>query len=62
MYGDEALMYDPDPDETQRERILRAAAACPVQAIALERPTAGRARPGLTCASVRTGSNAAVAS
>jgi ferredoxin len=31
MRGDEALMYDPQPDEAQRERVLRAAAACPVQ-------------------------------
>jgi NADPH-dependent 2,4-dienoyl-CoA reductase/sulfur reductase-like enzyme/ferredoxin len=37
MHGDEALLYDPDPDDTQRERILRAAAACPVQAIVVER-------------------------
>jgi NADPH-dependent 2,4-dienoyl-CoA reductase/sulfur reductase-like enzyme/ferredoxin len=35
--GDEALMYDPQPDDTQRERIVRAAAACPVQAILVDR-------------------------
>ncbi|MCO6003526.1 FAD-dependent oxidoreductase [Actinoallomurus purpureus] len=35
--GDEALLYDSDPDERQRERVERAAAACPVQAIVLER-------------------------
>ncbi|MGW1888277.1 ferredoxin [Streptomyces sp. NPDC001970] len=29
--GDEALLYDPDPDPAQREKIARAAAACPVQ-------------------------------
>ena len=34
MHGDEALLYDPDPGDEQRERVLRAAAACPVQAIA----------------------------
>jgi NADPH-dependent 2,4-dienoyl-CoA reductase/sulfur reductase-like enzyme/ferredoxin len=37
MRGDEALMYDPQPDEAQRERVLRAAAACPVQAIRVDR-------------------------
>ena len=26
-------MYDTDPDDAQREQVLRAAAACPVQAI-----------------------------
>jgi ferredoxin len=37
MRGDEALMYDPEPDAAQRERVLRAAAACPVQAIRVDR-------------------------
>jgi NADPH-dependent 2,4-dienoyl-CoA reductase/sulfur reductase-like enzyme/ferredoxin len=37
IQGDEALTYDPDPGGAQRTRILRAAAACPVQAIQLER-------------------------
>ncbi|WP_248958440.1 FAD-dependent oxidoreductase [Sphaerisporangium perillae] len=37
IQGDEALLYDPAPDDAQREKIVRAAAACPVQAIALER-------------------------
>ncbi|MFF8728094.1 ferredoxin [Streptomyces sp. NPDC015171] len=44
MHGEEALMYDPAPDEAQRDRVLRAAAACPVQAILvdqLEGRTAG---------------------
>ncbi|MFT4470419.1 FAD-dependent oxidoreductase [Arthrobacter sulfonylureivorans] len=36
IQGDEALTYDPDPDEAQRIKIRRAAAACPVQAISLE--------------------------
>jgi NADPH-dependent 2,4-dienoyl-CoA reductase/sulfur reductase-like enzyme/ferredoxin len=35
MIGDEALMYAPEPDDAERERVLRAAAACPVQAIRL---------------------------
>jgi NADPH-dependent 2,4-dienoyl-CoA reductase/sulfur reductase-like enzyme/ferredoxin len=36
MNGDEALMYDPAPDEAQRTRVLRAAAACPVQALEVD--------------------------
>jgi ferredoxin len=30
-------MYDPNPDEARRLRVLRAAAACPVQAIVVDR-------------------------
>ncbi|MET7289890.1 ferredoxin [Streptomyces sp. NPDC005573] len=37
MHGEEALMYDPSPDDDQRDRVLRAAAACPVQAILVDR-------------------------
>jgi NADPH-dependent 2,4-dienoyl-CoA reductase/sulfur reductase-like enzyme/ferredoxin len=37
MQGDEALMYDPEPPDDQRERVRRAAAACPVQAIQIDR-------------------------
>ena len=37
IYGEEALLYDPQPDDQLRERVLQAAAACPVQAIAVER-------------------------
>jgi NADPH-dependent 2,4-dienoyl-CoA reductase/sulfur reductase-like enzyme/ferredoxin len=37
MRGDETLMYDAEPDDAQRERVLRAAAACPVQAILVDR-------------------------
>ena len=36
MRGAEALMYDPEPDDAQRERVLGAAAACPVQAILVD--------------------------
>jgi ferredoxin len=36
LHGEEALWYDPSPDRAQREHVLRAAAACPVQAIAVE--------------------------
>src|SRR3982750_1665007 len=38
MHGDgEALPYAPEPSDERRERVLRAAAACPVQAIVLDR-------------------------
>jgi ferredoxin len=36
IYGEEALLYDPQPDDQLRERVLQAAAACPVQAISVE--------------------------
>jgi ferredoxin len=36
LHGEEALWYDPMPDEAQREHVLHAAAACPVQAIEVE--------------------------
>ncbi|GGX73586.1 ferredoxin [Streptomyces hiroshimensis] len=38
LHGDEALMYTPAPPADQRERVLRAAAACPVQAIVTGEP------------------------
>jgi ferredoxin len=38
LHSEEALMYDPGPDETQRLPVVRAAAACPVQAIQVEKP------------------------
>jgi NADPH-dependent 2,4-dienoyl-CoA reductase/sulfur reductase-like enzyme len=41
MHGQEALMYDLDPADAQRERVLRAAAACPVQAIYVEQAGGG---------------------
>lgn len=36
LHGEEALWYDPEPSAEQRERVLRAVAACPVQAIFVE--------------------------
>ena len=33
LHGQEALWYDPAPNPEQRDRVLAAAAACPVQAI-----------------------------
>ncbi|MGW0770678.1 FAD-dependent oxidoreductase [Streptomyces sp. NPDC002676] len=44
--GDEALLYDTDPDDAQREKIARAAAACPVQAIFLDREDTQRRPAG----------------
>ncbi|MEV0146913.1 MULTISPECIES: FAD-dependent oxidoreductase [unclassified Nonomuraea] len=37
MHGEEAVAYDPEPDDAQREHVLRAAAACPVQALHVDR-------------------------
>jgi ferredoxin len=37
LSGEEALSYDPNPADTQRLRVLRAAAACPVQAIIVDK-------------------------
>lgn len=36
LHGEEALWYHPEPDPAERERVLRAAASCPVQAITVE--------------------------
>lgn len=36
LIGEEALAYDPNPDDSQRQRVLRAVASCPVQAILAE--------------------------
>jgi ferredoxin len=38
LHGEEVLMYDPGPEESQRLPVGRAAAACPVQAIRVENP------------------------
>jgi ferredoxin len=37
LSGEETLSYDPNPDDTERLRVVRAAAACPVQAIILDK-------------------------
>ena len=36
LKGEEALAYDPNPDDAQRQRVVRAAASCPVQAILVD--------------------------
>ena len=35
-------MYDPNPDDSQRQRVLRAAASCPVQAIMVDMQDKGK--------------------
>jgi ferredoxin len=42
LNGEEALFYDPNPDDAQRQRVLRAAASCPVQAIMVDFKDEGR--------------------
>jgi ferredoxin len=37
LSGEEALTYDPNPDDSERLRVARAAAACPVQAIIVDK-------------------------
>jgi ferredoxin len=37
LHGEEILLYDLNPDDAQRLLVLRAAAACPVQAIVLDK-------------------------
>ena len=46
LAGDEALMYDPNPSDDQRELVARAVAACPVQAIFVDAPAEGDAGEG----------------
>ncbi|MES4903412.1 MULTISPECIES: ferredoxin [unclassified Streptomyces] len=44
LHGEEALIFSPRFDETQREQVEQAAAACPVQAILVDysdEPTKG---------------------
>jgi ferredoxin len=36
LEGEEALTYHPSPDDGLRDRVLRAAAACPTKAIIVE--------------------------
>jgi NADPH-dependent 2,4-dienoyl-CoA reductase/sulfur reductase-like enzyme/ferredoxin len=56
MIGDgEALLYDPDPSDELRERVLRAAAACPVQAIMLDRGPADEAAAAAVAKAHRDG-------
>jgi ferredoxin len=36
LEGEEVLSYHPTPDDAMKDRVLRAAAACPVLAIVVE--------------------------
>ncbi|MEV5545934.1 ferredoxin [Streptomyces sp. NPDC052309] len=36
MHGEESLLYSPEAGEEQREKVMQAAAACPVQAILVD--------------------------
>ncbi len=42
MHGEESLEYDYNPDDALRERVERAVAACPVQAIRIDREGKGK--------------------
>jgi ferredoxin len=44
LSGDEAVVYDPNPDESQRVNVMRAATSCPVQAIIVDRLDVPEAR------------------
>jgi ferredoxin len=45
LKGDEALQYDPNPDDKHRLHVLRAAASCPVQAILVDHLDAAERKP-----------------
>jgi ferredoxin len=45
LHGKEVLLHVPQPDEAQRLKVLRAACACPVQAITVDGSEAGPAVP-----------------
>lgn len=36
LIGEEALMYEPEPDAADHDAVLRGAAACPVQAVLVQ--------------------------
>ncbi|MEW2296316.1 ferredoxin [Streptomyces sp. NPDC006743] len=44
MHGEESLVYSPWADDEQREKLARAVAACPVQAITTDGTDGGGAR------------------
>ena len=41
LHGREVLLYRPQVDDDQRRKVLRSAAACPVQAILVEDAESG---------------------
>jgi ferredoxin len=48
MHGEESLEFDYAPDDALREQVERAAAACPVQAILIDRSSEQMAIDGLS--------------
>src|SRR5215472_10381254 len=58
MRGAEAVWDDPEPDDSQRERVLRAAAACPVQAIRVDRIDAADAATSMVSGSAAAAARA----
>ncbi|MFF9570590.1 ferredoxin [Streptomyces sp. NPDC014685] len=38
MHGEESLLYNPHAERAQRDQVMRAVAACPVQAILVDDP------------------------
>jgi NADPH-dependent 2,4-dienoyl-CoA reductase/sulfur reductase-like enzyme/ferredoxin len=58
MRGPEALWDNPEPDDSQRERVLRAAAACPVQAIRVDRIDARDAAAAMVSSSAAAAARA----
>jgi ferredoxin len=46
LHGKEVLLHVPEPDETHRLKVLRAASACPVRAIMVDPADAGLEVPG----------------
>ncbi|MFK0232745.1 ferredoxin [Streptomyces vinaceus] len=46
MHGDEGLLYDPQAQDAQRERVAQAVAACPVQAILVDELDMAATAPG----------------
>ncbi|GLV53531.1 hypothetical protein KDH_03840 [Dictyobacter sp. S3.2.2.5] len=57
LVGEEALMYDPGPNDDQMRKIERAAAACPVQAIRFERTSPHPAQPDRPMSQKQGGQN-----
>jgi NADPH-dependent 2,4-dienoyl-CoA reductase/sulfur reductase-like enzyme/ferredoxin len=53
MHGDEALMFDPAPSDDQRVKVLRAAAACPVQALQVDMADLPKPPPAETVVAAR---------
>lgn len=46
LSGSEALMYDPNPGDELRARVMRAAGACPVRAISTDASVYDQAQVG----------------